>query len=222
MLISCIMPVKAGHEHFIDAAVANWRRRTWPPARECELLILPDTDIPDGEDFETDEAESPEGLTLGAKRNWLIEQAKGRLIAHWDVDDWYSPHRLEAQAKVLRRVNAEVTGLRAAWFYDEREPDAAYHFSDRGPTVNVGASLMYTREWAIANPFPSTGPGSNAGEDLAFVRRAAAQRVYHLSIDDSIMVARSHALNTQPRKYNNPAWKRYDRAALPKAFLKTL
>ena len=33
-------------------------------------------------------------LTVGAKRNWLAENASGQILAHFDDDDYYAPNYL--------------------------------------------------------------------------------------------------------------------------------
>jgi glycosyltransferase involved in cell wall biosynthesis len=52
--------------------------------------------------------------SIGAKRNLACVAARGRVIAHWDDDDWYGPTRLSAQVAPLLAGEAEVTGLENA------------------------------------------------------------------------------------------------------------
>lgn len=40
--------------------------------------------------------------SLGAKRNWLLAQATGTLVTHWDDDDWYHPNYLAYYAQALQ------------------------------------------------------------------------------------------------------------------------
>src|SRR5262249_27228416 len=49
--------------------------------------------------------------SIGAKRNTACERAQGRIIAHWDDDDWYSPDRLRYQVMPILSGQADVTGL---------------------------------------------------------------------------------------------------------------
>jgi len=39
--------------------------------------------------------------TVGAKRNWLAENAKGQILAHFDDDDYYAPNYLTAMVSAL-------------------------------------------------------------------------------------------------------------------------
>ncbi len=218
-MISCIMPVKPGHEHFLPGAIACWRAqqgvttellvgsviagspkwesRLWPPGVRV---------------FET---HGP----LGAQRNQLCERARGEYIAHWDVDDWSAPHRL---ASTLARLNLEtcIAGLRAMLFHDLRT-DEVWRFHDRGPVVNLGTSLIYEREWWARHRFPETGREAHCGEDKPIVRRAKALGLCDLFVDDTLMVARSHAGNTSERNYaagTNNEWQRASWANLPEGY----
>ena len=56
--------------------------------------------------------------SIGAKRNLACRLAQGEIVAHWDDDDWYAPHRLSHQAAPLLADAAEITGLETACFLD--------------------------------------------------------------------------------------------------------
>ena len=56
-----------------------------------------------------------ETKTIGAKRNQLIEQAEGSLIAHFDDDDFYASNYLEVMALNLLENNKNLVKL-SAWF----------------------------------------------------------------------------------------------------------
>src|SRR5947208_4146282 len=96
-LISCIMPT-GGRAAFARQAVQYFLRQTWP---NKELVIVDDGDEDLGRELPVDRRiryiQMPRKLSIGEKRNLAIEASQGTLLAHWDDDDWYAPHRLEAQ-----------------------------------------------------------------------------------------------------------------------------
>lgn len=56
-------------------------------------------------------------LTLGDKRNQLIQLSSGEIVAHFDDDNIYAPEYLTAMVKELRASNAQLVSLSAtfAW-----------------------------------------------------------------------------------------------------------
>ena len=58
------------------------------------------------------------GLSIGEKRNRACRLARGSLIAQWDDDDWYAPHRLRAQIAPILAGEADITGLQNAIFFE--------------------------------------------------------------------------------------------------------
>src|SRR5689334_4653100 len=119
-VVSCIMPT-ANRRVFIPRAVAYFFRQDYP---ERELLIIDDGSDP-VEDLIPADARiryirTAPGMSLGAKRNFACEQARGDIIAHWDDDDWHAPRRLSTQVNALLEHDAEVCGLDQLLFY---EPD---------------------------------------------------------------------------------------------------
>lgn len=57
-------------------------------------------------------------MTLGAKRNLAMSQARGDCMAVWDDDDWSGPGRLAAQAKVLALSGQPACTLRQVCVWD--------------------------------------------------------------------------------------------------------
>ena len=53
------------------------------------------------------------GVTLGAKRNWMAARAKGSLHCNMDDDDIYLPCYLERMVGALAAANAELVKLGA-------------------------------------------------------------------------------------------------------------
>jgi cellulose synthase/poly-beta-1,6-N-acetylglucosamine synthase-like glycosyltransferase len=154
------------------------------------------------------------GVTaLGADRNRLVAAARGEWIAHWDADDWSAPDRLKRMLVEAERSGKAVLGMRSMLFWDEPTGEV-WRYRGIG-NVNLGTSLFYRRDWWREVGFVAT---KRAGEDLDFVRRAAAAGELALIDDEGLMVARSHADNTCKRDYSGPEWSRASIDGLPEGF----
>ncbi len=114
-LVSCIMPTY-NRRALVPLAVQLFGRQDYP---NRELIIVDDSDraiddlvfgAPDVRYFHC-----ATRRTIGAKRNFACEQARGDIIAHWDDDDWYAPERLRYQVAPLLTQQADVTGLENAF-----------------------------------------------------------------------------------------------------------
>lgn len=114
-LVSCIMPTR-NRRAFVHLAVQSFCRQDYP---NRELIV-----VDDGDDPVKDLVESRPGVhyirlanraSIGAKRNLACAKARGRIIAHWDDDDWYSTDRLRYQVIPILSHQAEITGLENAF-----------------------------------------------------------------------------------------------------------
>jgi glycosyltransferase involved in cell wall biosynthesis len=56
-------------------------------------------------------------MTIGAKRNYLIAEAHGTVIAHFDDDDYYAPHYLSGMVRMMKDNRAELIKLSAFFMY---------------------------------------------------------------------------------------------------------
>ncbi|NDE10957.1 MAG: glycosyltransferase family 2 protein [Chitinophagia bacterium] len=71
-----------------------------------ELLILDDSETPSRfflslNDIRVRYYHVAARYSLGAKRNWLAENAKGQILAHFDDDDYYAPNYLTTMVSNL-------------------------------------------------------------------------------------------------------------------------
>ena len=69
---------------------------------------------------------SPQRMTIGTKRNRLIEAARGELIAHFDDDDHYASHYLGDMVKLLQDSHADLIKLSAFFMYAPTAPFFGY------------------------------------------------------------------------------------------------
>jgi predicted O-methyltransferase YrrM len=200
-LVSCIMPT-AGRRRFVGRAIDYFRRQDYP---NRELII-----VDDGEDAVADLIpDDPmvryqrldRRLAVGTKRNVACEAASGTIVAHWDDDDWYAPHRLTDQVETLVASGADVCGLSSLVYYDpDRAKAWVYTYPSDAPPWLGGGTLCYRRAFWEGNRFADI----DAGEDALFVWNSAA-RVIAMP-DRSFYVATVHAGNVSPKATDGPWW----------------
>lgn len=221
-LVSCIMPTR-NRRVFIRQALAYFERQHYP---NCELIIVDDgddqvADLIPSEDPRIRYVSLPGHVSIGAKRNHACQIAHGAIIAHWDDDDWYAPHRLEHQIAPLLSEQADMTGLETSCFFDLTKWEGWTCSPDLHRRLFVGdvhgGTLVYWRQlWENGISYPDT----SLAEDALFLQRACRRgaRLQKLSHDHSFVYLR-HAGNAWRfplGSYLQPAgWERAD----PSAFL---
>jgi glycosyltransferase involved in cell wall biosynthesis len=203
MLVSAIMPTR-GRCAFARQALACFQSQTYG---DMELVVIDDAkcpSFPDGLHLRNVQYHLVERrLSIGAKRNLACSRAQGRIIAHWDSDDWSAPERTEDQVIRLLDAGLSVTGYSNMYFTDG-STWLRYHGA---PERAIGTSLMYTREWWEANPF---NVSVVSGEDVAFSHTAASRKQLVTADARLLMYATNHADNTSPRVIaaNSRQWER--------------
>jgi glycosyltransferase involved in cell wall biosynthesis len=65
-------------------------------------------------------------LSIGAKRNWLAEQASGEIIVHFDDDDHYNSNYVSSIAAAMQSRNADLFNMRGWFVYDRRHDFFGY------------------------------------------------------------------------------------------------
>lgn len=146
----------------------------------------------------------PRGVrSVGAKRNWLAQKARGVIIAAFDDDDVYQEQYLARMAHALLTERAALVKL-ASWVSYDAATDALSRYDDEADVGwghharrwGYGFSYVYTRELAAACPFPDL----DHGEDYALIMDAAARGFRLIAYADQATTAccahTSHGLNT--------------------------
>lgn len=202
-LVSCIMPT-ADRRQFVPLAVEYFLRQDYP---HKELIVVDDgadsvADLmPDDERVRYFRLEGRQ--TIGEKRNFACEQSRGELIAHWDDDDWYAPHRLSYQIAELLGGRADACGINLLFFYDAgRRAAWKYAYPARQKIWMAGSSLCYTRAFWESNRFEHV----NVGEDARFVWKNRAARMLVLS-DPTFLVPMIHPHNVSPKQTGGAYWR---------------
>ena len=197
-LISCIMPTFK-RRRFMPQAITYFCRQTYP---NKELVI-----VDDGPDVLDDLIPSDDRIhyihldkqvTVGHKRNIAVQRSKGKFIAHWDDDDWYSPDRLQYQLQALETGGDQVCGFETSVFFDifkntywscSPKLHARMFFAD----VN-GRSIMYARSlWEKFARYPDM----TLAEDAHFLKNLSRRKINiaRLANNDKLIYIR-HRSNT--------------------------
>jgi glycosyltransferase involved in cell wall biosynthesis len=106
-------------------------------------------------------------MSLGQARNTLIAMSTGRVIAHFDDDDYYAPGYLTAMLARLRSTDSDLVKLsmwteqdhRRRWVHDA-------HTKPEHDLWGWGFSYVYRKSVASRVSFPSI----SHAEDYAFVK----------------------------------------------------
>ncbi len=183
---------------WLKQAIDSYVAQTFQPR---ELLIIADGEtvsdlIPEREDIRLIHIE--EGRTIGEKRNCGVVNARGKVDAHWDDDDYSGPDRIHDQMFRLQESGKPVVGYSQINFTDGRDWWQYTGDSEFAP----GSSLAYDRVWALANPFPPL----QINEDGEFIRKARQLGQIATCPSPGNLTATIHPGNTSPRILSLQYW----------------
>ena len=202
-LVSCIMPTY-NRRAFIPHAIRYFLRQHYP---NKELIIIDDGTDSVQDLIPTDIAtiryiRLNEKITLGAKLNMACEYAKGEIIANWDDDDWYAPHRLSYQVEALQEPSIELCGInQLLYFHLKTKEGFLYRYPDNQRIWLLGSSLCYTKSLWQRNHFVE----NQIGMDGLFVWATPPTQVKALN-DFDFSVHMIHAHNVSPKQTDNSWW----------------
>ena len=210
--ISVIVPTR-NRASFLPQLLELYRNQTW---KNKELLVLDDSEQ-ENETFK-DLAKSysdikywhrSQKLSIGGKRNALISESTGEIIAHFDDDDYYAPNYLSWMHREMEDNHADFVKL-GGWFALHQESntlgfwdttdfksahqifcgteniqnkkDAFTENALRSFLTGYGFSYLYKKDCWTGSPFPDR----DIGEDSVFVEQLiAAKKKIHLTQDGS-------------------------------------
>ncbi|GHO83790.1 glycosyltransferase family 2 protein [Dictyobacter formicarum] len=172
-LVSCIMPTK-NRRAFVAQALHYFDKQDYP---NKELII-----VDDGEDLVVDLAAqyphvryfAPQYIhSVGAKRNFACENARGELICHWDDDDWYSSARLSYQVAPLLSGSTDITGLHLQTVLDLQKMQGwqcadATKITPGVESMHYGTMIYRKQLWSNLARFRDSPKGDDGS---GFVRR---------------------------------------------------
>jgi glycosyltransferase involved in cell wall biosynthesis len=207
-LATCIMPTY-NRRAFVPQAIRCFLRQDYPNA---ELLVIDDgTDsvedcVPQTERIRYLRLERK--MTIGAKRNFACEQARGQFIVHWDDDDWYPANRVTRQIAALG--DRDISGSSRIYYYDASAQQA---WEYRYPKVNQawvgGNTLAYRKAFWQQHRFPDV----QVGEDSRFVWSSRGRSICDLA-DPGLCVATAHSGNTSRKDFRGSYWSSHSRDLL--------
>ncbi len=147
-LVSIVTPT-FGRAPWLPLAYANLTRQTY---LNWEWLVFDDSPSPSSFMKILNDAHpiryfyAANRLTIGEKRNYLIEQAKGTVIAQFDDDDYYGPTFLETMLAKIED-NCDLIKLSSWYLYSTLHQFFAYwelkrihgwhYIVDKGPLRSV-------------------------------------------------------------------------------------
>ncbi|ETT24121.1 glycosyl transferase family 2 [Rhodococcus rhodochrous ATCC 21198] len=188
---------------FVPDAIESFRLQTY---RSRELVIVDDGTDPVG-DLVPDNptiryVHLQQRLSTGEKRNAACRAARGKIIVHWDDDDWSSPDRVDVQVSALLESGADICGMRELLFYDPAADRGwRYRYPPRARPWVAGGTMCYRRSLWEAHPFPDV----RQGEDTRFVWSSRSIRVHTIERLD-LYVATIHQANTSAKRTSGSRW----------------
>jgi len=198
--VSVITPT-GGRAAFLAQALEHFRSQDYP---HLEWLILDDSPEPDRAFLALREPnirychDAGVRLTIGEKRNKLVELATGEIIVHFDDDDFYAPCYISRMVDSLLENEADLINLRGWHLFDQRsgffgywdlmqKEGAHYHCGPSGTSLlllnadnnqefanshlGFGFSYVYRKKIWEAGEFPH----KDFNEDGEFALQAAVQ-----------------------------------------------
>ncbi len=216
-LVSCIMAT-CDRRPFVPDALRYFLRQDYP---RLELLILDDGSdkvadlVPDDPRIRYLRLDGR--LSLGAKRNRGCEAARGEIVAYWDDDDWYAPHRVSYQAAPLLAGQADLTVLGDTLFYSYPRrrfwacsPKLHDRMFYRG--MVGGTQVFWKKLWRRGQQYPAR----SLAEEIEFVKRVSRRgaRVEKLANPGVFVYGRHEANSWQfatGRHLDRGAWRRVER-----------
>lgn len=200
-LVSCIMPT-ADRPSFIEKAISQFIKQDF----EEKELIIADNGIysiehliPKIENIKYYRLQS--GQSLGTIRNFCCSKAQSKVIMHWDDDDFYAHDWISFQYSVLKEESADICGLSQLYFYNSDQDESwKYQYPLEEKKWVAGATMAYTRQFWLQNPFPQI----TIGEDNLFVW-SGNPKVFSHKYQQGF-IATIHSSNTSRKKTGSRRW----------------
>lgn len=218
-LISCIC-VTADRPRYLETAIDCFLSQDWPSK---ELIVVDDgkeeiAPILHRRQLSYTLIRSEQKLTIGEKRNQACAVSRGEIIAHFDDDDWSSPHRITDQVERLLSSKKSVTGYNEMLFFDEDTLEC-FRYISTSSDYAIGTSLCYLRSLWAQHPFTS----GKEYEDNVFNRIANGLGEVISVPGEQKMVARIHKRNTAPKQRGiSQNWHRAKSEEMPAAFVNAI
>ncbi|WP_442587847.1 glycosyltransferase family 2 protein [Pedobacter sp. AW31-3R] len=203
-LVSCIMPT-ANRQQYVPLAVDYFLNQDF---RDAELVI-----IDDGRESVAPLLPvhrrlkyvytSPLG-SIGSKRNIACEKAAGKIIMHWDDDDWYAQDWISKQLHAIEKSPwADICGLNEVLFFSPMV-NRYWKYSDKSidrPWI-CGATMTYRKTFWKKHPFKDI----QVGEDYDYIWNKGAKLCAHDYTEGFYAIL--HARNTTIKPFEESRHKK--------------
>jgi glycosyltransferase involved in cell wall biosynthesis len=190
MDVSIVIPTY-NRKKFSDLISLNIKLQTYPFIKE---IIIAD----DGEESERLTLDVPytilyyrvPRMTIGAKRNFLIEKASAHYVANFDTDDFYNPDYLSTSIFNLIRSGKTISGSADMIIMENMRT-----FKQRCIYLDLlnEATIVCTKKYATEHKYSN----SMSTEGKGFVD-GCLNEIFETKIED-IMVCLAHDANTVPK-----------------------
>lgn len=218
MSLSVITPTEERPERLLhlyqqlrDQETADWEWLIY----DCSLR--PCTEIQGYNDPRIRYIHSIDRMTIGNRRNQLVQLAQGDCIVHFDDDDYYAPEYLSIVKQALNQADlfhlhswfAYHEGSKQYFYWDSqvitprrmsinpligavvREINFGQEASQKMVETGYGFTFAYQKELALQYPFPDL----DLREDSNFFNRVAQKRIVSLADRDGIVLKVIHDTN---------------------------
>lgn len=201
-LVSCILPT-ADRSHYIPMAIRLFLDQNYDGA---ELVIVDDGNrsvidfIPEHPRIKYHFLSKK--VSVGEKRNICCDLAQGRIILHWDDDDWFANWRISYQIAHLLNSGKQICGINRMYYANPKTYKAwIYAFPEKLGSWIAGGSFCYYKSLWESREFSPV----NDGEDTRFINSVADDHIHILERYD-FYVGRVHNMNTSIKKTEESVW----------------
>jgi hypothetical protein len=155
---------------FIPIMLRCFENQTYPKDKIEWLIVDDGTDkiedlvshIPQIKYFKFDEK-----MTLGKKRNFLNDKAKGDIIVFIDDDDYYPPERISHAVEVLKANPKALCAGSSAMYIHFKHINKMLQFGPYGPNHATAATFAFKRELLSQTRFDEK---SSVAEEKTFLK----------------------------------------------------
>jgi glycosyltransferase involved in cell wall biosynthesis len=197
-LVSCIMPT-FNRSNFIPYAIKHFLNQSYP---KKELIIIDDSkQLFDDLSLRNEQIiyiHNERKESIGNKRNQACNLAKGKIIMHWDDDDWYAEDWITNAVSTLQTHGCDICGLNQIQFFSPitKRYWLTRNYNSKNQWLS-GATLAYYKSFWNKNPFKNL----QIGEDDDFVRNNKANLFAHNYYQGFVAII--HKRNTSIKVFEN-------------------
>jgi len=126
-------------------------------------------------------------ISIGAKRNIAVANAKGSIIVHWDDDDYFRPHRISEQVAPIINGEADMTVLEHHYYFHlptqtfftvKRASSWGPHFATFVYRKSLFDSGIRYPDTSMAEDYAFAEASLNAGAKIKVLNNEDGKHVY--------------------------------------------